>query len=120
MIVGGWIIEIFNVDTKLAKHNKRARRILLSNIASFFGAAMIWKSSESGGPLCYPDSLWQGHSLWHFQSAMAITIQFFYYVAEDYSLFQEKNVHYIFENTPNATALSDSSSESGSVSEASS
>lgn len=113
MIVLSWAVEIFNVDEESARHNKLARKILLSNVALFLAAVITWKSSESAGPFCYPDSLWQGHSLWHLQSAVAIAGQYFYYVAED--LVERKNL-FIFETAPYAESVADSSSESGSVS----
>lgn len=119
MVVASWAIEVFNIDEDTAKYNKEARRILLSNIAFFLFAVLTWKSSESAGPLCHPDSLWQGHSLWHLQSAMAIAGQYFYYVSEDHSMQHRKQttVKFFFDNTPSAQFIhSDSSSESGSVS----
>jgi hypothetical protein len=125
MIVSSWAIEIFNIDEETARHNKQSRKILLSNVGLFLLAVVTWKSSESAGPLCDPDSLWQGHSLWHLQSAAAIAGQYFYYVAEDYSMVPSSRkkhpspmVKFIFDNAPYGEAIisSDSSSESGSVS----
>ena len=117
LIVAAWSIEIFNVDEEYLNHNKLARKILLSTVAFFLGAVITWKTSESAGPLCFPDSLWQGHSLWHLQSAVAIAGQYFYYVAEDLPVVEHKNVKFVFESTPHAESIADSSSESGSVSE---
>jgi len=83
LIAISWVIELFMVDTDWAKRNKKARQLFFANGLMFVTAALQWKASESGGPLCAPDSLWQGHSLWHFQSAMGICGEFFYYLAEE-------------------------------------
>jgi len=118
LLVTSWAIEIFNIDDDTARRNKEARTLLFSNVALFLLGVMIWKASESAGPLCYPDSLWQGHSLWHLQSAIAIAGQYFYYVAEDCpSEKKVQNIKFIFENAPRAESLTDSCSESGSVSD---
>ena len=114
MIVTSWLVEIFHVDEEVARRNQQARKILLATIGFFLLGVMIWKASESAGPLCDPDSLWQGHSLWHLQSAVAIAGQYFSYVAEDFS--RKSSVKFVFENAPSAESISESSSESGSVS----
>lgn len=35
-------------------------------------AAVIGRLSATGGPLCRPDSLWQGHGLWHLAAAFSV------------------------------------------------
>ena len=111
MIVSSWLLEIFGVDEMTILRNKAARRILYFNIAMFVGAVVQWKASESGGPLCEPDSLWQGHSLWHFQSAFAIAGLYYFYLMEDIPIGKV-----FIENAPTVEFVSDSSSESGSMS----
>ena len=50
---------------------------------AFFGAAIaIWTQSDTGGPLCYPDSLLQGHSVWHLLSACMTVCIHFYFLSE--------------------------------------
>jgi len=39
--------------------------------ACFLLAFAIWLASHNGGPLCSPESLWQGHAAWHFLCAAA-------------------------------------------------
>lgn len=75
-------------------------------------AAVQWKASESGGPLCEPDSLWQGHSLWHFQSAFAIAGQYYYYLLEDIP-----SGKVFIENAPQADLVNDASSDTSSDTE---
>lgn len=81
-IVSSWAIEIFTVDSGWARQNQNPRKIFFANLVVFCLATLQWKASESGGPLCYPESIFQGHSLWHFQSAMGIGAVYFYYLGE--------------------------------------
>lgn len=111
MIVSSWLMEIFAVDAYTIRQNKQARNILFFNIAMFAIATVQWKASESGGPLCEPDSLWQGHSLWHFQSAFAIAGLYSYYLMEDI-----RTGKVLIEETPRAEVLNDTGSDSDSVS----
>jgi hypothetical protein len=83
LMVASWLIEVFMVDPEWAKKNRFSRRIFVANIVMFVGAVLQWKASESGMPLCYPESIFQGHSLWHFQSAVGIGGTFVYYLAEE-------------------------------------
>lgn len=76
--------EIFGVtDRKWLQANIKSRRVFYGNSLMFLLAVAQWKASESGGPLCDPESLWQGHSLWHFQSAIGIAGIFLYYLYEE-------------------------------------
>jgi hypothetical protein len=53
---------------------KRRRPILA---AAVFGVGLaVWAVSRTGGPLCDPDSLLQGHAAWHVLAAAAGTILF--------------------------------------------
>jgi hypothetical protein len=112
-LLTSWIIELFMVDSETAKRNSKARRILITNIGMFMFAALVWKSSESGGPMCYPDSLFQGHSLWHLQSAVAIAGLFLYYLADKGT--PDPKLDYFAFPKPPLSRASDSSSESDSV-----
>lgn len=48
----------------------------------FLSAATIWKLSDTGMPLCYPDSLLQGHAAWHILSACMTICIHFYFLSE--------------------------------------
>jgi hypothetical protein len=48
----------------------------------FVTAATIWKFSDTGGPLCYPESLLQGHAAWHILSACMTLCIHFYFLSE--------------------------------------
>jgi hypothetical protein len=36
----------------------------------------VWATSRSGGPLCRPESLFQGHAVWHGFAALALALTF--------------------------------------------
>ncbi|WP_430416085.1 ceramidase domain-containing protein [Parasphingorhabdus sp.] len=50
---------------------------LVSNIIAF----IIWNLDQNG-QLCAPDSLWQGHAVWHLLGALALWFAFLYYRSE--------------------------------------
>ena len=43
----------------------------------------IWRLSHTGAPLCQPDSLLQGHAIWHILCAVATVSIFLYYRSEE-------------------------------------
>jgi hypothetical protein len=122
IITTSWAYEILMVDPEWAKLNSKGRRIFYVNLAMFCVAAIQWKASESGGPLCLPDSIFQGHSLWHFQGALGIGGSFLYYLAElgtPSSSSSNTKRRFMVENTPSTsitiTTSTDSLSESSAV-----
>lgn len=56
---------------------------LFFSLAIFGAAIAIWSQSDTGGPLCYPDSLLQGHSAWHLLSACMTVCIHFYFLSEN-------------------------------------
>jgi hypothetical protein len=50
----------------------RARRLQAVAILALGG--VVGTLSRTGGPLCNPDSLWQGHGLWHLAAAASLAI----------------------------------------------
>lgn len=48
----------------------------------FGGAYGIWVPSQSGGPLCFPESVFQGHAVWHVLSALSIGVIFYYHLSD--------------------------------------
>ncbi|CAB9527140.1 Pfam:aPHC [Seminavis robusta] len=46
-------------------------------------AVAIWIPSKSGGPLCFPDSWFQGHAVWHVLTACSIGFIFLYGISAD-------------------------------------
>mgnify|MGYP002623716212 FL=1 len=58
------------------------RRFLLGGVALFLIAFSIWLPSRTGGPLCDPHSLLQGHAIWHLLNAAAMVAFFLFYDSE--------------------------------------
>ncbi len=58
------------------------RRWILAAAGCFFTALGIWLVSDTGGPLCDPDSLLQGHAAWHLLSAAAAACIYLYFRSE--------------------------------------
>mmetsp|Transcript_17022 Transcript_17022/g.26349 ORF Transcript_17022/g.26349 Transcript_17022/m.26349 type:complete len:337 (+) Transcript_17022:340-1350(+) len=57
-------------------------RLLLGAIGTAGLAIIIWIPSKTGGPLCDPDSLFQGHAVWHVLCAIALGFLFLYALSE--------------------------------------
>jgi hypothetical protein len=51
---------------------KRPRRLQAVAILALGG--VVGTLSRTGGPLCNPDSLWQGHGFWHLAAAASLAI----------------------------------------------
>lgn len=58
------------------------RRFLAGTAVSFAVAFAIWIPSQTGGPLCAPDSWLQGHAVWHVLTAVSVLSLFAYYDSE--------------------------------------
>ena len=55
----------------LSPHQRRRR---LAAIAILAAGGIVGTLSRTGGPLCNPDSFWQGHGFWHVAAATALAI----------------------------------------------
>ena len=53
-----------------------------SSVASVLLAFIIWNLWQNDSPLCDPQSLIQGHALWHILCALALYFLFRFYVSE--------------------------------------
>jgi hypothetical protein len=53
------------IATKGLRGIRRKGRWLAFAVLSFGAALAVWYFSWTGHPLCDPNSLWQGHALWH-------------------------------------------------------
>jgi hypothetical protein len=50
--------------------------------AAYLLASFIWRASQKGGSMCDPDSLLQGHALWHILGAVAMFCFYRYFRTE--------------------------------------
>jgi hypothetical protein len=53
---------------------KRQRALRLQAVAILAVGGAIGTLSRTGGPLCNPDSLWQGHGFWHLAAATSLAL----------------------------------------------
>jgi hypothetical protein len=53
-----------------------------AGFASYFLATIIWQPSKTDGVLCDPDSLMQGHALWHILGAVSMWCFYKYFRTE--------------------------------------
>jgi hypothetical protein len=74
-------LEYLNVIVRKPRYTSVWRSITLVLLIL---ASIIWKMSRTGGPWCYPDSIIQGHAVWHILDAFALYCLFRFYVSEDF------------------------------------
>ena len=60
----------------------RSWRSAVVAVGAMAVAFVIWSLSHSGGPLCDPDSLVQGHAVWHVLCAVSAYALFRFYASE--------------------------------------
>ena len=48
------------------------RHLRLTALGILAIGALVGTLSRTGGPLCRPDSIWQGHGFWHVAAAVAL------------------------------------------------
>jgi drug/metabolite transporter (DMT)-like permease len=81
LLLAGFALGELSVS-RVRRELRIDRRFLLL-AAGLFGAAFaLWVPSLSGGPLCNPESLLQGHAAWHVLCALAAGSLFLYFASE--------------------------------------
>jgi hypothetical protein len=60
----------------------RDRRWLGAALGVYGAGQVAWLLSREGSAWCRPDSLLQGHALWHLLAAVTVTLLFFYFRSE--------------------------------------
>ncbi len=76
----GILFEILNIYVSKRNHQNRWAYFALAALLVSFA---IWNVSQTGDSLCNPDSLLQGHAIWHLGDALSTFFLFRYYVSED-------------------------------------
>lgn len=62
---------------------RRDQRLFWTGLGLYLAGNVVWTLSRTNGPLCAPESLLQGHALWHLTSAAAVGVFFLYLRSED-------------------------------------
>ena len=75
----GLLFESLNVYVKKLLHENKWAWYAIAALAASFG---VWNLSLTGTNLCDPDSLLQGHAIWHLGDAIGTYFLFRYYVSE--------------------------------------
>ena len=76
----GIFFEFLNVYVKKLSHETNWAYFSLAALISSF---TIWNLSRTDALLCNPDSLLQGHAVWHLGTALSAFFLFRYYVSEN-------------------------------------
>jgi hypothetical protein len=81
------IVIIFELSLWWAAQHKKigfSRNwwLLILSMVTFGLAFLSWTLSKTGAIFCYPESIWQGHGLWHFLVAIACYFIFRYLQSE--------------------------------------
>jgi hypothetical protein len=79
LVVGG-VFELLNTYVKKLKHETRWAYFALAALLVSFA---VWNVSQTGDSLCNPDSLLQGHAIWHLGDALSAFFLFRFYVSEN-------------------------------------
>mmetsp|Transcript_4890 Transcript_4890/g.7067 ORF Transcript_4890/g.7067 Transcript_4890/m.7067 type:complete len:381 (+) Transcript_4890:198-1340(+) len=94
MSVGGFVlIEIFvRFGYEYCLHKERMSKASLGVLASLFliAAFACQRLSDGVEGACFPESFFQFHGLWHFLSAIGLSILFFFFLSEKF-LSQRRN-----------------------------
>ena len=66
------LLAVAAIGVVLVVSRRRPRRLPAVGILA--AGALVGTLSRTGGPLCDPDSIWQGHGFWHVAAAAALTL----------------------------------------------
>lgn len=78
---------IINIMIGIWRHWKKSNRriqykLFAASFLSMLLAIAIWVPSRSGGRLCFPNSIFQGHAVWHTLTAVSTVFLFFFFCSE--------------------------------------
>lgn len=88
-IFGALIVVALAIEGAVAVARiERDRRWLWGSLATYGIAGVVWLSSRTEGPWCEPESLVQGHALWHILAAVSVALLYVYLRVERISVFE--------------------------------
>jgi hypothetical protein len=73
------VFELLNTYVRKLEHSKKYGFMSLGSLLLAFGIWNMWKDDS---PLCDPQSLLQGHAIWHILDAVAAYYLFRFYASE--------------------------------------
>lgn len=72
--VAAVVSEVVLYRTGRRRFSSRVAKILATTIGLLIGAAVINVLGRTGGPLCDPESVFQGHAVWHVLTAASFML----------------------------------------------
>lgn len=84
LVFGLLLLTALGLETTMARRSDRTidLRWGQAGLASMVVAFVIWNGAKQGTPFCDPDSLVQGHAIWHLLGAVAAYCLFRLYSSE--------------------------------------
>ncbi len=81
---GVLLVAALVLERRVVAHGRTTldRRWILAAVASLALAFAVWNTAKTGSPLCWPDSLYQGHGVWHLLCAVSTYCLFRFYASE--------------------------------------
>jgi hypothetical protein len=74
LCVGAGVVQILVFVRETLRHSAW----FWAGLGCFAVALLIWGLSHTDAPLCTPDSIWQGHAVWHVLSAASVACFYLY------------------------------------------
>jgi hypothetical protein len=72
LVQAGLAVVTVALSLMRARVRPALRRSILTSMAILGVGALVGTLTRSGAPLCRPDSLFQGHAVWHVLAALAL------------------------------------------------
>jgi hypothetical protein len=83
LVVGAALSECLVLVPPDTKRLHRSRPMYLGYACATFSVGwIIWRLSDTAGPWCVPNGLWQGHSAWHLLTSLSILLLCVYFRSE--------------------------------------
>ncbi|NHZ71264.1 MAG: hypothetical protein GWP18_06440 [Proteobacteria bacterium] len=70
------VMSLIGSDVTLHRVSSRGSWWYVTSVVAISGAIAMFMLGRTGGPMCDPDSLFQGHAMWHMLGAVALGTYF--------------------------------------------